>query len=459
MNKLISIMVSLLAILFFAISCDDMNDIQKEYAEKGEQVYLGKVDSLQSFPGFERTKIVWYIGSDPKIEQTIIYWNMRKDSVVKDFVRTTSGIQKDSIVIENLPEGSMSFEFRNINSKGQTSLYSSLTATMWGKDFAEGLNAREIESRNFDYEQSRYELNLSLTSKGDSVVYSQIVYTDSKGTERTIRIERETNKIELSDFTDGMEFRFRTVFFPPQGIDTVYNEYAVYKAPTAVFEKGTKLSLLGNIQSNYFQRDGKYLYEWNKGGDLIIYALQEDGSFAYTEKYEGIVPRNVYRDFFFYDDDKFIAISTDHKVTMHKITNGKLVSVGNVLGTGFNMSKFLPAKGFFYSVGDYTLKTWFAKNDATWASSNGLTVATNFRYDPCVLFNFKYLIGIDAKGYLHSIPISTTGRLGNEDAIGSGWNRFVKIVSVGEKLLGLDNNGDFYEFDFDATNSYWVLDK
>lgn len=451
-------MVSLLVILFFVISCDDMNDIQKKYAEKEERVYLGKVDSLQSFSGFGRVKITWYISSDPRIEQTIIYWNMRNDSIVKDFVRTTPGIQKDSIIIENLPEGSTSFEFRNINSKGESSLYSSVTATTWGEDFAEGLSARKIVSRSFDYERSRYELHFSPTTRGDSVVYSQIVYTDSKGTEKTVRIGRETNTVELTDFADGMEFRFRTVFFPPEGIDTVYNNYEVYKAPTAVFEKGTKLSLHGNIESRYFERGGKNLYEWNTAGDLIVYALEEDGSFTYTEKYVGIVPRNIYRDFFFYDDDKFIAISNDHKVTMHQIKDGKLVSVGGTIGTGFSMGKFIPAKGFFYSLSGGTLKTWFAKNNGTLNSSLGGTVATDFIYDPSILFNFEYLIGVDANGYLYSIPISTTGILGNKNRIGSGWNRFKKLVSVGTKLLCLDNNGDFYEFDFNATDFYWILE-
>ncbi|HBX21689.1 MAG TPA: hypothetical protein DEF88_14710 [Porphyromonadaceae bacterium] len=459
MNKLITVMISLLATLFFVISCDDMNDIQREYAEQEEQVYLGKVDSLQSFPGFGRTKITWYIGSDPKIERTIIYWNMRNDSIVKDFIRTTPGLQRDSVIIENLPEGTTHFEFRNVNNKGETSLYSSVSAVVWGEDFADGLRARKIVSRDFDYEQSRYKLSLSPATRGDSVVYSQIVYKDSKGVEKTVRVERESNAVELPDFTGGQEFQFRTVFFLPEGIDTVYNNYENYKSPTAVFDNGEKLSLQGHIGSRYFERNGKSLYEWNAAGDLIVYTLEEDGSFTYTEKYVGVVPRNVYRDFFFYDDDKFIAISTDHKVTMHQIVNGKLVSVGSTFGTGFSMEKFIPARGFFYSLAGGTLKTWFAKNDGTLNGSLGGTVATDFIYAPSMLFNFQHLVGVDKDGYLYSIPITTIGSLGSKNRIGSGWNRFKQIINVGPKLLGLDSNGDFYEFDFDATNSYWVLDK
>ena len=124
-------------------SCDDMNDIQSEYADRDERVYLGKVDSLKAFPGFGRAKITWYITADPKIEQTVIYWNQRSDSLVKNVSRSSSGVMKDSIIIENLPEGSTFLEFRNKNSKGEYSLYTSVTATAWGGEFCQGIAGQE----------------------------------------------------------------------------------------------------------------------------------------------------------------------------------------------------------------------------------------------------------------------------------------------------------------------------
>ncbi|WP_298652621.1 DUF4998 domain-containing protein [uncultured Proteiniphilum sp.] len=465
MNKLITIVVSLLAILFVGISCDSMNDIQSEFADREEQVYLGKVDSLKVQPGFGRAKITWYINSDPKIEQTVIYWNMRRDSIVRDFVRsTTSDIQKDSIIIENLGESSIMYEFRNKNSKGESSLYSSIAVTAWGEQFASNLLARKLISKEFDYDLSQYKLTLSPAAVGDSVVYSQIVYTDKNGEEKMVKIERNTNMVVLPNFSDGSEFQFRNVFFIPKGLDTIYSSYQTYNAPKAIFEKGKKLALSGNVASRYFDRDGKDLYEWNAAGDVIVYALNEDGSFSQTETYTALVPRSTYREFFFYDDDKFIGVNTGNLVSMHRIVDGQLVFVktptgAETFGSGFNMPKFLPAKGFFYSVavnGD--LRAWFANNNATWGTTNGTTVSTGFLYEPVVPFNLQYLIGVDTDGYLWSIPITTAGTLGSKNKIGSGWNKFVKLVSVGTKLLALDANGDFYEFDFNATDNYWILD-
>src|SRR5690606_19734219 len=136
MNKIYRLFpLSLLAsIALLSSSCDKMNDIQREWADQEERMYLGKVDSIAYFPGFGRAKLTWYVGSDPKIDRTIIYWNMRQDSIVKEFARNTPGVQKDSIILDNLPEGSTLFEFRNMNNDGETSLYSSATVTVWGAE-------------------------------------------------------------------------------------------------------------------------------------------------------------------------------------------------------------------------------------------------------------------------------------------------------------------------------------
>ena len=231
-NKLVSGILGLLGIFLLTTSCDDMNDIQSKYTEVEEQTYLGKVDSIKSWPGLKRAKITWYIGADPKIEQTIIYWNMRKDSIVKDFVRNTPGAQRDSLIVENLPEGSRLFEFRNINSKGKTSLYSSVSVTSWGESFANKLFARSITSKVYDFNTKMFNLSLSNTFRGDSVVYSQVRFTDILGAENNIRIDRATNSLSLTNFPGGGEFQFRTAFFLPTGIDTIFNAYKIYIAPT-----------------------------------------------------------------------------------------------------------------------------------------------------------------------------------------------------------------------------------
>ena len=462
MKNLTKMLVSLMVGIIILTSCDDMNDIQSRFADREEQVYLGKVDSIKIYPGLGRVKITWYVSADPKIDKTIIYWNMRSDSIVKEFNRNTSGVQKDSIIIESLPEGTSLFEFRNMSNDMEFSLFSMSTATVWGTKFGDGLYSRKITAQDFDYENRSFNLGFSPTFKGDSVVYSQIVYTTLEGEEKKMRIDRDTESILLPDFADGGELHFRTAFFLPNGIDTVFSNYKIHKAPKAVFDKGEKISLPGNLKSKYFERDGS-LYEWNLAGDIIVYELNEDGLFTQTESYPSLVPRNVYRDFFFYDDDKFIGIDVGNLVFMFQIINNELSIVKtpagrDYMGSSYNMDKFIAAKGFFFTIKDGVIRTYLANNNATFGTPNGTIVGTGFKYEPVILFNYNTLLGVDAEGYLYSTPITTTGVLGNKSTIGSGWDRFKNFVSVGDKLLCLDGDGDFYQFDFNTTDNYWVVD-
>lgn len=440
-------------------SCDKMNDIQSTYADKEEGIYLGKVDSIKSYPGFGKTKLVWYIGSDPKIERTIIYWNLRRDSVVKDFTRVNSGVQKDSVVLENLPEGSMLIEFRNINNKGETSLLSSVTATVWGASFADGLRARSLTSFDYDYNEARYSLALSKTTPGDSVVYSEITYTTKSNATNTVAINRGDTTAVLPDFPSGGTFQFRTVFFLPQGIDTVRNEYQTFNAPEAVTDRGIKIALKGNAVSKYFPMDND-LCEWNAAGDLIVYAVADNGELTEKMRYPALAPRGTFRDLFFYEGDRFIGIQTNNSLYMYTITDGVLKNIlTTTLGTGFTNPKHIGARGFFYSItsgGD--VKAWFALPGGTWLTPQSASAGSGFTYDPYALFNFQTLMGVDATGNLWTVPVLATGSIGAKSRMGLGWNRFTKIACTGTKLYGMEANGDMYVYNnFDVTSKYWIV--
>lgn len=452
-----------LLLVFLLPSCDKMDDIQKTYAEREEIVYLGKVDSVKAYPGSGKVKLVWYMNADPKVEQTIVYWNLRKDSIVKTFNRTAAGGQKDSVVINNLPEGTVLFEFRNVNSKGETSLFSSATVPVWGNKFAEGLRARTLAALDYDYTQSKYNLTLSGATPGDSVVYSEIEYTTKSSGKRTLKIAREVNNVELTDFPDGGKINIRSIFYPPQGIDTIYGVSKSFNAPKAVFNRGTKIALKGNATSRYFNYNGD-LGEWNANGDLIVYTVAANGELTQKERFNGIAPKATFRDFFYYDADRFIRVGVDNNVYMYQFVNGTLTLVktptgADALGTGFTMASFIQARGFFFSLtAAGALQTWFAFINATWGAPNGGNVGNGFTYTVNTLHNFETLLAIDNDGYLRSISVLASGALSYTSRSGLGWKRFTKMFSVGKKLYAMESNGDLYVFnDFETSESYWVV--
>ncbi len=439
-----------------------MNDIQQEYADREEIVYLGKVDSIEYFPGFGRAKVTWYISADPKIDRTVIYWNMRQDSIVKEVNRSGSGVHKDSITLDNLPEGSTLFEFRNVNDRGETSLFSTASVSVWGLEFGDGLRARRVQAFDYDNQQATYNLTLSASTVGDSVLFSEIVYTNTLSELDTVKIEREDNEVALANFPDGGEFQFRTVFFPPQGIDTVYNDFQTFHAPAVLSERGTKIALQGDAESKYFDQYGALVYEWNANGDLIEYAIGADGELTQAASYPGLAPRTTYRDFFFYDDDKFIGITTGNGVAMVQFDEGVLSQVGPAtFGSGFVFEQFLPTRGFFFSRSIAgAIQTWVARNNATWGAPNGTNRGEGYdAYGVIALFNHQTMLLVDDEGYLWSTPYTVSGALGSRSRIGSGWDRFERIFGAGTTLYGMEANGDIYAFsNFNAAENFWVID-
>ena len=132
------------------VSCDNMDDTHKKYADESKRVYLGRPDSVRAFPGFGSVKLTWYINADPKVETTVIYWNNRRDSIVKPFIRTQDGAQKDSVVIDKtmdgkpLAEGTYFFELVNKNSRGERSLPTIVQAKVYGQPLANSLKVRPV---------------------------------------------------------------------------------------------------------------------------------------------------------------------------------------------------------------------------------------------------------------------------------------------------------------------------
>lgn len=137
---LIFAFICIFTISHLTSGCNSLNDIQEEYASQEEIVYLTKVDSITTYPGVGEVKLVYWICADPKIEQTVVYWNVRQDSVVKDFIRTRPGKQKDSVVITGLKSGTYQFQLRNKNHRGEFSLYS----TAVGRVLAEGESLNDL---------------------------------------------------------------------------------------------------------------------------------------------------------------------------------------------------------------------------------------------------------------------------------------------------------------------------
>lgn len=134
--------------LLFAIvlsACDDLNEIHQKYLDEKPVSYLGIADELTAYGGEGYVKLTWIQNADPRVVKTVIYWNHRDTSVVKDFVRTTPGAQKDSVFID-VPEGIYTFEVVNVDEDGGVSLATEAQGRSYGDVYKGALRFRPLKS-------------------------------------------------------------------------------------------------------------------------------------------------------------------------------------------------------------------------------------------------------------------------------------------------------------------------
>jgi hypothetical protein len=180
MNRInICILISLFSLLL--IQCNDTDELYKKFSNEEEKIYLGKTDSLIALSGIGRIQLKWYVNADPKIDETVIYWNARQDSVVKSFHRIEKGIQADSLVINDLPEGVYTFELINRNKSSYHSLISSVQGEVYGESFISGLKNRTISSMNivaYDKDKQLSDIKITWGPNISESLGSKISYYD-----------------------------------------------------------------------------------------------------------------------------------------------------------------------------------------------------------------------------------------------------------------------------------------
>jgi len=222
--------ISILLFAWLCVSCNNLDAIHEKYLIE-ERTYLGKPDSLKAYPGAGKVKLTWYQNSDPRIETTVIYWNLREDSVVHTFNRKPfGGFQKDSIIIDrDLEEGSNNFELINRGGK-EKSLVSSVQGEVFGESYIERLRIRSIESirmTEFNEETGNALVQINWNTPPSNCVGTILRYKKfPSGEEISVRIESTDAQTELEEVGNRLLhpddiLYLSSLYLPVGAIDTL----------------------------------------------------------------------------------------------------------------------------------------------------------------------------------------------------------------------------------------------
>lgn len=202
------------------ISCGDMTDDYKKFLEGGEIVYPAKADSVEAHPGKNRIELQWLILSDPSITSATIYWNAKRNSKKIPITRTT-GVDTIRVILDEMEEGTHTFEIYTFNADGGKSVTAEVIGTVYGNRYESSLLS-EFYFLRYDPKKGGY---ITWSAQLDNVVGNEVRYTTNAGKTASLFVANGDSLFSLPDFDHHSPVTYRTAYVPPMAIDTFYTNF------------------------------------------------------------------------------------------------------------------------------------------------------------------------------------------------------------------------------------------
>ena len=192
--------ISVFTVLLFIVSCGDIDSIHEQYLQ-GEQVYAGKLDTLEVKPGYYRAQLegqTQFLGNSNQIiieydDQTDIY-DINEDNF-------QNGIYK--LILPELEEKSYEFTVTTQDEIGNLSVSQIVAGFAIGDIFVSDQDPREII--DFSFESDGTYANFYGNAQSENVIYTLVDYENEQQ-----QITRDTV------FFDDSKLRLQQ--FKPEGI-------------------------------------------------------------------------------------------------------------------------------------------------------------------------------------------------------------------------------------------------
>ncbi|MDR1221347.1 MAG: hypothetical protein LBL07_00520 [Tannerella sp.] len=202
------------------LSCENMNSIHEKYYDRGETLYIGVADSVKVLSGFHKIGFEWKINTDPRITQTVIYWNRRDTSVTIPVARTTEGEMWLKALLNDIDEGEYIFEFEMQDDNGHISKSTEVAGAVLGDIYVENLRNRgvkEIAKLETGNMQITWE---AVSATANTLLYSVVEYVDSEGRQMEREVPNDEDVTLLPGLETGDDINIYTIHLPENGLET-----------------------------------------------------------------------------------------------------------------------------------------------------------------------------------------------------------------------------------------------
>lgn len=217
MQNKISKQARMLAVCFLIgilQSCSDITEMQREYLDRGEQIYAGKIDSVKVRGGLERVQIEGLSLYARSNARCYVSWDDQlREYAMSDIIRG----EKVEILIPDIPEGSYYFYVQTEDKDGNKSLRVETSGFSYGEEY----KLSKIKKRITDQKAEPSKLILFWGSSEDAVKVD-FTYDNSSGGKTTLELPGNIEKLEITDWVLGGEMVAVTYTVPEKNaLDTI----------------------------------------------------------------------------------------------------------------------------------------------------------------------------------------------------------------------------------------------
>ncbi len=227
-------MMAMILAYLVSFSCDDMESIHKNYLN-GENIYAGKLDSLEIRPGYKRVELNGLTNFLGNSSNLIVTYEEREEIFkIDDDLGDVM-----SVIIDDLEEKTYEFNVRTSDESGNLSVPQSVAGFAVGDIFISNQDPRKII--NFSSNADGTFANFYGNSDSEHVIFTELNYETENSENFVDTIFYEDNSIKLNDFKPLGKIE-TTSFLESgrNGIDTISIETLEYTLPNLPYSELSK---------------------------------------------------------------------------------------------------------------------------------------------------------------------------------------------------------------------------
>lgn len=226
MNK-ISLLLVGLTIGLVGQSCSDITDMQREFIDRGETIYVGRLDSIRFRGGWHRVQMEGLLRYARSATHCIISWN---DQSIECMIDEINHNDTAKVLIDNLEEGTYRFFIQTFDDEGNKSVMSECYGYVYGQDYILSQSPKFIEEMVPDPEKMTLKWNL-----GEDAVKVLFSYENTAGEMVSRILPGDVKTTEVTDWKEGGKIESITYTLPEDNaLDTIPLEPYIQYFPTDV---------------------------------------------------------------------------------------------------------------------------------------------------------------------------------------------------------------------------------